>query len=370
MSRFLLCSILVLVASLAPLAGSQAAQAGVQASPAPERNAAYEMGYGYGFDLGRRDAGGQYRILASEIYRRGDIGYDPSVGSLENYQRVFRQGLEAGYADGYHVRAFDPRRGIPRVNVLGDVVPPQPQATEPRTGQTSPAGSAPSPVRIGPDRRGARGTQAQPSGDQTRLPATIHPSAPAKDGGIVLMGRSEMRGHAEAARSGELQGQVIRVRLDHDLDVRTARQGQRFSARIIDAAGGPGVVWGTVKGVNASHNQGGYSELRIQWDRVERPGRIEQRIEAITTAAALPSAPAPPEVTRSTGPAPPAPDSPAAGRAFVMKDVEGSGQAGESAVALQSSRTGTLFVRYRDPFTLPAGTTMTLRMSPSSLAAR
>lgn len=91
-----------------------------QNSQAPPGDEAFRNGYRSGYNQGRNDAGARYRPTDSDIYQYAMQGYDAArFPSVEDYKFSFQQGFKAGYDDAYHGRAFDSRRGIPRVNNQG-----------------------------------------------------------------------------------------------------------------------------------------------------------------------------------------------------------------------------------------------------------
>jgi hypothetical protein len=64
---------------------------------------AFDNGYREGLAQGERDAmdGRLFSFVRAEGYRLGDDGYRREDGPLGDYRRMFRQGFEAGYRDGY-----------------------------------------------------------------------------------------------------------------------------------------------------------------------------------------------------------------------------------------------------------------------------
>ena len=66
---------------------------------------AYQRGYRDGLEKGRDDGndGDRYDPNRHGWYRSADRGYDDDYGRKEDYRVVYRQGFEAGYAEGYRV---------------------------------------------------------------------------------------------------------------------------------------------------------------------------------------------------------------------------------------------------------------------------
>ena len=72
------------------------------------RNApAYQNGYRDGLTTGREDGedGDRFDTNRHSWYRSATRGYDDDFGTRPEYQSRYRQGFEAGYAEGYRVYA-------------------------------------------------------------------------------------------------------------------------------------------------------------------------------------------------------------------------------------------------------------------------
>jgi hypothetical protein len=66
------------------------------------RQHGYEHGYRDGYHHGPDDrARNATRDYKSEDYEHGDRGYQPYIGSKDNYKKGYREGYVAGYNDGY-----------------------------------------------------------------------------------------------------------------------------------------------------------------------------------------------------------------------------------------------------------------------------
>jgi len=67
------------------------------------RRAAYDRGFREGVREGEKDGRSRdpFRYEDEGDYRRGDIGYNRSYGSIEQYRHTFRQGFADGYNEGY-----------------------------------------------------------------------------------------------------------------------------------------------------------------------------------------------------------------------------------------------------------------------------
>jgi hypothetical protein len=64
---------------------------------------AYDNGYRDGLDKGREDRNDRdsFDPVRHSRYRSADEGYNSRFGSKEQYKLVYRDGFEAGYAQGY-----------------------------------------------------------------------------------------------------------------------------------------------------------------------------------------------------------------------------------------------------------------------------
>jgi hypothetical protein len=64
---------------------------------------AYDNGYRDGLEKGREDAGDRdsYDPVRHSWYRNGNRGYNDRSGTRDQYKLVYRDGFEAGYAQGY-----------------------------------------------------------------------------------------------------------------------------------------------------------------------------------------------------------------------------------------------------------------------------
>jgi hypothetical protein len=73
-------------------------------------------GYREGFARGEEDARlrRDFSFARDDEYQRADVGFRVGDGDLRDYRRMFRQGFEAGYADGYDRSVRDGGAAIPR----------------------------------------------------------------------------------------------------------------------------------------------------------------------------------------------------------------------------------------------------------------
>ncbi len=66
-------------------------------------NVAYDNGYRDGLEKGREDVrdNDSFDPVRHSRYRSADRGYNSSYGTKEQYKLTYRDGFEAGYAQGY-----------------------------------------------------------------------------------------------------------------------------------------------------------------------------------------------------------------------------------------------------------------------------
>ena len=71
-------------------------------------DAAYDNGYRDGLEKGREDRGDNdsFDPVRHSRYRSADRGYNSRYGSKEQYKLTYRDGFEAGYAQGYGRRSY------------------------------------------------------------------------------------------------------------------------------------------------------------------------------------------------------------------------------------------------------------------------
>ena len=100
-------AVIVRSIAIATSTGCQAATAIPTAIACVYTTPAFQNGYRDGLDKGREDATITTASTshAHSWYRSATRGYDNEYGSRSSYQSLYREGFEAGYADGY--RAAD-----------------------------------------------------------------------------------------------------------------------------------------------------------------------------------------------------------------------------------------------------------------------
>ena len=102
--RYPVAALLALGLSIAASACASSGYYGVHRDYRDFERRAYDNGYREGVKNGEHDAVGrrEFRIDRDRDYRAADKGYYHQGGfDRERYRRVFRQGYEAGYAEGF-----------------------------------------------------------------------------------------------------------------------------------------------------------------------------------------------------------------------------------------------------------------------------
>jgi hypothetical protein len=85
---------------------------------------AYDNGFREGLMQGERDAriGREFSYVRADDFQRADEGYRREDGDLADYRRLFRQGFERGYTEGFDRLSRDsavvaPRETVPSIRM-------------------------------------------------------------------------------------------------------------------------------------------------------------------------------------------------------------------------------------------------------------
>lgn len=182
----------------------------------------YRAGYDDGYAAGRSDyaANSPRGYAENDSYASADRTYRESMGTLAEYRESYRIGFELGYQDGYYGRTVS--AAFPAN--LGRIVIAELNAANAGAVKTG----APAPVRNG-----------------------AAPVAP----GQFLPGNLEMK-----------------IRLNTTIDTRTSRQGDRFTAIVLDPRGyADAVITGHIAALKRSGKATGKTELAFAFDSIELP---------------------------------------------------------------------------------------------------
>jgi len=191
----------------------------------------YRAGYDDGYAAGRSDyaANSPRGFAENDSYTSADRTYRESMGTLAEYRESYRIGFELGYQDGYYGRTAS--AAFPAN--LGRIVIAELNAANAGAGKTGAVNTgAAAPVRNG-----------------------AAPAATGAPPGLVLPGNLEMK-----------------IRLNTTIDTRTSRQGDRFTATVLDPRGyADAVITGHIAALKRSGKASGKTELAFAFDSIEMP---------------------------------------------------------------------------------------------------
>jgi outer membrane lipoprotein SlyB len=217
-------------------------------SPSSYRHAyqhGYRAGYEDGFVKGKGDfnENGPRDYGNSEAYRTADRGYSESMGTRLEFQEAYRIGFEMGYGDGYIGRPYSVtlptnlgRTVIAAVNASGggDL------AAEPERPSNQPSN------------QDDRADDPPPTRYSFRVPDGIQ----------------------------------MKIRLTTQLDTRTNKEGDRFTAVVLDPSDYvDAVVEGHISKLTKSGKATGKTEMALAFDSIQvrdgRTGRIAAQVERV-----------------------------------------------------------------------------------------
>jgi hypothetical protein len=189
---------------------------------------AYERGYVAGYDDGYNAGKNDYDNRLSRNFRQhtlyfeADRGYEVRFGQFADYQEGYRWGFEVAYLDGFSGRAYDSK--IP-----------------PNVAQT------------------ARWMALAP-GRRDRARTTIQSLVP--------------------------KGALLRIRLETRLTTKTDREGDRFTARVVEPSDYEGaIIRGHIAKIERSGRMTGRTEMALDFDAITlrdgRNGPFQAQIEKV-----------------------------------------------------------------------------------------
>ncbi|MGD9587525.1 MAG: hypothetical protein AB7Q37_09940 [Pyrinomonadaceae bacterium] len=221
----------------------------------------YRTGYSDGYMAGYRDS---LDRAANDFarhgeYERADRAFNSEYGSLDDYRDGYRQGFETGYGAGYGKRSFESkipdqlgRRGLENTAVNT----PQRDA-----GVPTPESSVSNDVPVQPTVRPIETTDSTYSeSDRTAATPITQPSTPAAATSPGSTVKTTFTPVSDAVIIIPAGTELI-LELHEEISTETAREGDRFTARII----------------SPTEISGAAVEGRIT--RITRPGRIKRRSE-------------------------------------------------------------------------------------------
>ena len=196
----------------------------------------YRSGYEDGFTKGKSDFNESQprEFSSSDAFNRADRGYESRMGTKAEFEESYRTGFELGYNDGYFGRPFTV--SLPsnlRTVVIAAV------------NENSPPPQAP-PVNQGPP-------PSQRGDDQNRDDRiSKRPIVP--------------------------DGLQMKIRLNTEINTKTNREGDQFTAVVLDPSDySEAVIEGHIASLNKSGKATGKTELSLAFDTIRmRDGRASR----------------------------------------------------------------------------------------------
>ncbi|MBO0722920.1 MAG: hypothetical protein J2P41_18995, partial [Blastocatellia bacterium] len=225
----------------------------------------YRAGYEDGFAKGKEDFGaGQPRDFTNnDYYKAADRGYTDDMGTRLEFQESYRIGFEMGHGDGYYGRPYSVtmptnlgKTVIAAVNAAGGDLATE--RTRPRNADDQRDQNDRDQGDRDRDRDRDRNQNQQQSQQDDRQDR-----------------RSSKRGSDSNFSFRVPDGVEMKIRLTTAIDTRTNRQGDRFTATVIDPSDyADGVVEGYISKLNKSGKATGKTEMSLAFDSIQmRDGR-------------------------------------------------------------------------------------------------
>jgi hypothetical protein len=196
----------------------------------------YRSGYEDGFTKGKSDFNESQprEFSSSDAFNRADRGYETRMGTKAEFEESYRTGFELGYNDGYFGRPFTvslPSNLRTLVIAAVNENSPPPQAP--------PANQGPPPSQRGDD-----------AGRDDRI--SRRPIVP--------------------------DGVQMKIRLNTEINTKTNREGDKFTAVVLDPTDyAEAVIEGHIASLNKSGKATGKTELSLAFDTIRtRDGRASR----------------------------------------------------------------------------------------------
>ncbi len=241
-------------------------------TPATPYDQGYQSGYGAGYGQGNTDwgKGVPQDYKRSDAYQNRERLYDQTLGNLEEYRQGHQLGLELGYLDGYYGRA---RNGIVPAN-----------------------GAVLAKAAALADAQRARAREEQNNRDNrdvrdTRDNREVRDNRDNRDARDTRDNRNSQDSRRDNTQTGGISLNIpndtqLRLSLTSEINTKTARVGDRFTAKVITPASYEGaLVEGHITSVEKSGRVSGKTELGLTFDTIiledGRKGRLEAQLERI-----------------------------------------------------------------------------------------
>ena len=193
----------------------------------------YRSGYEDGFTKGKSDFNESQprEFSSSDAFNRADRGYEPRMGTKAEFEESYRTGFELGYNDGYFGRPF---------------------------------------------------TVSLPSNLRTVVIAAVNENSPPPPAPPVNQGPPPSQRGDDQARDDRFSrrpivpdGLSMKIRLNTEINTKTNREGDQFTAVVLDPSDySEAVIEGHIATLNKSGKATGKTELALAFDTIRlRDGR-------------------------------------------------------------------------------------------------
>jgi hypothetical protein len=249
-----LLSSIAFIALLAPNVQGQADTQTVDSNGSLQRG--YRTGYSDGYMSGYRDTidGVAKDYFRHSDYKKADRAYNKDHGSIDDYRDGYQQGFESGYDTGFERRSFQSSlpSALTKRGTVDSKSPTAESSLEAKNETTADESSNSEHEKI----ESAEGSSD--STTQTETPAPqIDPATEAK-----------FRSTGEAVYLIPRDTELV-LALDQELNTKTTREGDRFTAKIVSPTEIAGAtIEGHITKVRTPGKIKGRSELLLSFDRI------------------------------------------------------------------------------------------------------
>jgi hypothetical protein len=242
-------------------------------APATPYDKGYQSGYSAGYGQGTTDwgQGVPHDYKRSDAYQNRERAYDQTLGTLEEYRQGHELGFELGYLDGYYGRAR---------NTL-----------VPSNGAVLAKAAALADAQRARDReaRAANRDRDRDSRDNRDGRGDNRDSRDNRDG---RDGRDSRRNTGQPVSLNIPNDTQLRLSLTSAITTKTARVGDRFTAKVITPSEYEGAtVEGHIATFNKSGRVTGKTELGLAFDSITfedgRKARLEAQLERIVESESV-----------------------------------------------------------------------------------
>jgi hypothetical protein len=247
-------------------------------APATPYDKGYQSGYGAGYGQGTTDwgQGVPQDYKRSDAYQNRERAYDQTLGTLEEYRQGHELGFELGYLDGYYGRVRNtvvPSNGavLAKAAALADAQRAREREARAANRDRDRDSRDNRDGRDGrSDNRDSRDNRDGRDGRDSRRDST-------QTGGVSLNIPNDTQ---------------LRLSLTSAITTKTARVGDRFTAKVITPSEYEGAtVEGHIATFNKSGRVSGKTELGLAFDSITfedgRKARLEAQLERIVESESV-----------------------------------------------------------------------------------